>query len=80
MQAVNFGVLLAILSYVLYRPILRMIDARQKRIAEGAPRRKLPRRRLEEAKTEGEGIVGSATLEAEGLRGDRARPRQCAGG
>ena len=34
-QAVNFGVLLAILSYVLYRPILRMIDARQKRIAEG---------------------------------------------
>ena len=66
-QAVNFGVLLVILSYVLYRPILRMIDARQKKIAEGVATAEAAARRLEEAKTEGDGIVGSATREAEGL-------------
>lgn len=66
-QAVNFGVLLVILSYVLYRPILRMIDARQKKIAEGVATAEAAARRLDEAKTEGEAIVGSAGREAEGL-------------
>ena len=66
-QAVNFGLLLAVLSYLLYRPVLEMIDARQKKIAESVATAEAAARRLEEAKTEGEGIVGSAAREAEGL-------------
>ena len=66
-QAVNFGLLLAVLSYLLYRPVLDMIDARQKKIAESVATAEAAARRLEEAKTEGEGIVGLAAREAEGL-------------
>ena len=34
-QAINFGLLLFILWYFLYTPILKLIDDRQKKIAEG---------------------------------------------
>ncbi|OGG74110.1 ATP synthase F0 subunit B [Candidatus Kaiserbacteria bacterium RIFCSPLOWO2_01_FULL_54_20] len=66
-QAFNFGLLLAVLWYFLYRPVLKMIDDRRQKIAEGVQNSEAAARRLLEAKTEGEGIVGAASREAEGL-------------
>ena len=66
-QAFNFALLLTVLWYFLYTPILKLIDDRRKKIAEGVQQAEAATRRLEEAKTEGEGIVGTASREAEGL-------------
>ncbi len=66
-QAFNFGLLLAALWYLLYTPVLKMIDDRRKKIAEGVQHAEAAARRLAEAKTEGEGIVGAASREAEGI-------------
>ncbi len=66
-QAVNFGLLLAVLSYFLYKPVLKMIDERREKIAESVRTAEAAQRRLEEAKTQGEGIVGDAARQAEGL-------------
>lgn len=64
-QAVNFGLLLAILTYFLYRPVLRIIDERREKIAEGVRTAESAARRLAEAKQEGEEMVGNAAREAE---------------
>ncbi|MDO8514849.1 MAG: F0F1 ATP synthase subunit B [bacterium] len=66
-QAVNFGLLLSVLTYFLYKPILKIIDERREKIAEGVRTAEAASRRLAEAKEEGEGIVGTAAREAEGL-------------
>ena len=66
-QALNFGVLLAVLSYLLYKPILKIIDERREKIAEGVRTAEAASKRLEEAKAEGDELVGSASREAEGI-------------
>ena len=66
-QGVNFAVLIAVLTYFLYRPILKMIDDRRAKIAEGVRAADAAAQRLADAQQEGEGIVGEATREAEGL-------------
>lgn len=66
-QAVNFGLLLSVLTYFLYKPVLRIIDERQRKIAEGVKTAEEAQRKLEDAKVEGEGIVGTAAREAEVL-------------
>ncbi|MBI2610467.1 F0F1 ATP synthase subunit B [Candidatus Kaiserbacteria bacterium] len=66
-QAFNFGILLAVLWYFLYEPVLKMIDDRRKKIAEGVQNAEAAAGRLAEAKTKGEGIIGSASREAEGI-------------
>jgi F-type H+-transporting ATPase subunit b len=66
-QAVNFGLLLFVLSYFLYKPVLRIIDERQKKIAESVKTAQEAAKRLEDAKRESEGIVGGAAREAESL-------------
>ena len=66
-QAINFGLLLSVLTYFLYKPILRIIDERREKIAEGVRTAEAAERKLADAKTESEGIVGSAAREAEGL-------------
>lgn len=66
-QAVNFGLLLSVLTYFLYKPILRIIDERQRKIAQSVKTAEAAERRLAEAKVESEGIVGSAAREAETL-------------
>ena|SRR3989344_4545797 len=66
-QALNFGVLLYVLWYFLYTPILKLIDDRQKKIAEGVQTAEAAERKLADAKTESEGIVGGAAREAEAL-------------
>ena len=66
-QAFNFGLLLLALWYFLYTPVLKMIDDRREKIAEGVQNAEAAARRLAEAKMEGEGIVGAASREAEGI-------------
>ncbi len=66
-QAVNFGLLLSVLTYFLYKPILRIIDERQRKIAEGVKTAEAAQRELTAAKTERERIVGDAAREAETL-------------
>ncbi len=66
-QAVNFGLLLAVLSYFLYKPVLRIIDERQRKIAEGVATAQAAAQKLEDAKQESEGIIGGAAREAESL-------------
>jgi len=66
-QAFNFGFLLFVLWYFLYTPILKLIDDRQKKIAEGVRTAEAAERTLADAKEESDGIVGDAAREAEGL-------------
>ncbi|MBI4094023.1 F0F1 ATP synthase subunit B [Candidatus Kaiserbacteria bacterium] len=66
-QAFNFGLLLFVLWYFLYEPVLKLIDDRRKKIAEGVQNAEAAARRLAEAKSKGEGIIGSASREAEGM-------------
>ncbi len=66
-QAVNFGLLLSLLTYLLYKPLLRIIDERREKVAEGVRTAQEAARTLADAKTESEGIVGTAAREAEAL-------------
>lgn len=66
-QGVNFGLLLGALGYFLYRPLLKVIDERRNKIAEGVRLAEAADRRLEEATAQGEGIVGDAARRAEDL-------------
>lgn len=80
-QGVNFGVLLAALSYFLYTPVLRMLDERKKMIADGVLAARDAQKRLESSQVEAQGIVGGAAREAETLvRDARTRAQEKADG
>ena len=66
-QALNFGLLLTALTYFLYKPILGIIDERQKKVADGVRTAALADQKLADAKVEGDEMVGKAAREAEGL-------------
>lgn len=68
-QGMNFGVLLIALTYLLYKPILRIIDERREKIAEGVRTAHMAAQKLEDAKIEGEGMIADAARQAEGLVG-----------
>jgi len=92
-QFVNFAVLLVILRLTLYRPVLRMLDNRKRRIAEGLNAAEIARQeavaaqaniqaQIEAARKEGLDIVANAQavaarIEAE-AREQAARERQAA--
>lgn len=64
-QAVNFGLLLSVLTYFLYKPVLRMIDERRDMVARGVRDAEEATRKLSDAEEESRGIVGAAAREAE---------------
>lgn len=66
-QAVNFGVLLTALTYFLYRPVMKMLDERRAKIAEGVQAAEAAGQRLADAKTEADSIVGDGARQAETL-------------
>ena len=66
-QAVNFGLLLALLTYFLYKPLLAIIDKRREEVAEGVRKAHAADTTLAEAKKEAEEMVGQAAREAEQL-------------
>lgn len=73
-QGINFALLLAILSYFLYRPVLNIIDERRAKIAEGVRIAEEAKKRLAEAKDKSDEIAGFAAREAETvLSASRAR-------
>ncbi|HUO50054.1 MAG TPA: ATP synthase F0 subunit B [Candidatus Paceibacterota bacterium] len=73
-QGLNFGVLLIALTYLLYKPILRIIDERREKIADGVRTAQMAAQKLEEAKAQGDGMIADAARQAEGLVGTaRAR-------
>src|SRR3989338_4303860 len=66
-QAVNFGLLLAALSYFLYKPILKIIDERREKIAESVRVASAAAKKLEDAKGQSDSMIGVAAKEAEEL-------------
>ena len=66
-QGINFGVLLIVLSYFLYRPLMKVIDERRAKIAEGVRAAEAAASRLADAKVEGDSIVGAGAKQAEEL-------------
>ena len=66
-QAVNFGVLMVALTYFLYKPVMRTIDARQKKVAQGVEDAERAAEKLAGADTQAAAVVSSAETEAEGI-------------
>ena len=66
-QGINFGLLLSVLTYFLYKPVLKIIDDRREKIAESVKTAEAASRRLQDAKKESDEIVGGAAREAEGM-------------
>lgn len=78
-QVVNFFILLTILRFTLYKPILRMLDQRRERINEGLTAAERAREeasdaqaqiaeQLRQAREEGQGIVGNAQQVAQRIQ------------
>jgi F-type H+-transporting ATPase subunit b len=75
-QAINFGVLLAVLTYLLYKPVLKTLDERSALIKKGVVDAEEATKKLEEA----DGTVKARLQEAEGeAEGLVARARDEAG-
>lgn len=66
-QIVNFAVLLGILSYFLYKPVLRLMERRQQEIAEGVAAAHEAKEDRDRAKAEHVAVVSKAEKEAEGI-------------
>ena len=76
-QAFNFGLLLAVLTYFLYTPVLRIIDERRKKIAEGVQNAEEAEKNLATSETKGKEIMNKASREAETiLTAARARAEE----
>jgi F-type H+-transporting ATPase subunit b len=63
-QAVNFGVLLVALWYFLYRPVMKTLDARAKKIAQGVEDAERAGQKLASADIEAAEAVAKADAEA----------------
>lgn len=66
-QAVNFGVLLAALTYFLYKPTMRVLDERRAKVAKGVEDAEAAEVKLREADSVAAGVLKSAEGEAEGI-------------
>jgi F-type H+-transporting ATPase subunit b len=66
-QLLNFGVLLIALWYLLYKPVMRTIDERQKKIAQGVEDAELAATKLAGADEQVITLVRTAEVEADGI-------------
>lgn len=66
-QGINFALLLVVLTYFLYKPVLKMIDERREKIAEGVRTAEKAKEKLANAAKESESIIGEASRNAESL-------------
>ena len=69
-QSFNFGLLLLVLWYFLYRPLLSMMEARQAKIEQGIKDAEQSQKRLEEIEGERDEIVSKATTEGSKIVND----------
>ena len=65
MQTVNFGVLLVLLTYFLYKPVLRILEERKKRIEQGIKDASDAKHKLENAEQESVAIIAEASSKAD---------------
>ncbi|MCI0597866.1 F0F1 ATP synthase subunit B [Candidatus Parcubacteria bacterium] len=63
-QAVNFGVLLVVLWLVLYKPVMKTLDERAKKIAQGVEDAERASQKLASADDEAANIVAKADVNA----------------
>jgi len=77
-QIINFSLLMVLLSTLLYKPVVKMLDERAKRIRESLQKAEEVKReaerteqqfdaRIQEARQEGQGIMAQATKTGERL-------------
>jgi F-type H+-transporting ATPase subunit b len=66
-QAVNFGVLLIALWYFLYKPVMKMLAARQEKVAQGVMDAERATEKLKGADAEAAERVSKAELDAYGI-------------
>jgi len=68
-QAVNFGIVLAALTYFLYKPVMKILAERQEKIAAGLRDAEVAAQAVAETEGKRTEILGQAEREAEGLLG-----------
>jgi len=73
-QAINFGVLLSVLWYVLYRPLIKMLNDRRVKIEEGIENAEMAEQKLTQIDGEREDIIKDATKRA-GILVEQAKHR-----
>lgn len=66
-QMVNFGLLVAGLTYFLYGPIMKMIDERRAKISEGMRAYETSEQTIKDAEAKSDEMIGAAGREAEHL-------------
>lgn len=66
-QVINFGLLMVVLSYLLYKPVLKMLNERQEKIAQGIKDAEEAGKVRLEATEEKKGIIATANKEAEAM-------------
>jgi F-type H+-transporting ATPase subunit b len=66
-QTVNFGLLLALLWYLLYRPLTNLIESRRAQIIEGVANAERAAMMLKDSDAKKAEILTAASLEAEAL-------------
>jgi len=66
-QLINFGVLFVGLSYLLYKPVMKTLDERRIKVAQGVIDADQAAMKLATASTEAGTIVKHASTEAEGI-------------
>ena len=71
-QIVNFGLLFWLLTYFLYKPVLKFLSEREAKIKQGIENAEEASVRLQEAESEKKEIVSEAHKEAENIA-ERAR-------
>lgn len=64
-QGINFGILLTVLWYFLYRPLSQMIAARAHKIADGVKAAEAAHEKLEQTTIERDQILSAASGESE---------------
>jgi F-type H+-transporting ATPase subunit b len=66
-QAVNFGIVLIALTYFLYKPVLKVLSDRQKKVAQGVEDAERAAEKLAQADSVASQKVSTAETEAEGI-------------
>ncbi len=66
-QAINFGVLMVVLWFVLYKPVMKMLEARRQKIAQGVEDAEKAAQKLATADEEASSRVRGAEQEADSI-------------
>jgi F0F1-type ATP synthase, subunit b len=66
-QLVNFGVLFVALTYLLYKPVMKTLDERRAKVAQGVLDAEAAAKKLASADAEASSTVQGAEREAEGI-------------